>query len=353
MTDAIAIDRVFQEHRPQLVFHAAAYKHVPLMERNPREAVRNNVGGTKTLVDVAVSSGAERFVLISTDKAVSPSSVMGATKLISEKYVQWASTRSETEMVTVRFGNVLNSAGSVVPTFRRQIAEGGPVTVTHPDMTRFFMTIPEAVQLVLQASAVGQSGDVLILEMGDPVKILDLAKDMIALSGLKYKEDIDIVFTGMRPGEKLYEELFYPEEEGTKKVHEKIYRSNNDHAHLPHAAADVSRLLSAVQNPNEDVGTLLNAVVASHTKTGPSAATYAPRRRIHSLPFKRVGIAEIRGSNSATHRGHPRRRSARRPGSPLCRRGEIAVGTTLRNAGVKHQSCMPQTSLTGFSRNCA
>ena len=266
VTDPISIGRIFEEHRPHLVFHAAAYKHVPLMEKNPREAVRNNIGGTRNVVDIAVASGAERFVLISTDKAVSPSSVMGATKLIAEKYVQWISTRSNTQMVTVRFGNVLNSAGSVVPTFRRQIARGGPVTVTHPDMTRFFMTIPEAVQLVLQAGAIGRSGDVLILEMGEPVKIVDLAKDMIALSGLKYREDIDIVFTGIRPGEKLHEELFYPEEEGTKKVHDKIYRSSRDLSNLTHIKTDVARLESAVRDANADAGQLLREIVASHTK---------------------------------------------------------------------------------------
>ncbi|MCA9069678.1 MAG: polysaccharide biosynthesis protein, partial [Planctomycetaceae bacterium] len=227
--------------------------------------IRNNIGGTRTVVDIAAASGTERFVLISTDKAVSPSSVMGATKLIAEKYVQWVSTRCKTEMVTVRFGNVLNSAGSVVPTFRRQIAQGGPVTVTHPEMTRFFMTIPEAVQLVLQAGAVGCSGDVLILEMGDPVKIFDLARDMIALSGLKYREDIDIVFTGIRPGEKLHEELFYPEEEGTKKVHEKIFRSSRDLSYLQNIQADVARLELSIKDPKVDIGLQLQQVVESHT----------------------------------------------------------------------------------------
>lgn len=267
VTDAFSIRRIFEIHQPELVFHAAAYKHVPLMEKNPREAIRNNIGGTRNVVDIAAASGTERFVLISTDKAVSPSSVMGATKLIAEKYVQWVSTRSKTEMVTVRFGNVLNSAGSVVPTFRRQIARGGPVTVTHPEMTRFFMTIPEAVQLVLQAGAVGCSGDVLILEMGEPVKIFDLARDMIALSGLKYKEDIDIVFTGIRPGEKLHEELFYPEEEGTKKVHEKIFRSSRDLSFLQNIQADVARLEAALKDPDVDVGLLLKQVVANHTNS--------------------------------------------------------------------------------------
>lgn len=274
VTDSISMSRIFELHQPHLVFHAAAYKHVPLMEKNPREAVRNNIGGTRNVVDIAAASGVERFVLISTDKAVSPSSVMGATKLMAEKYVQWVSARSKTEMVTVRFGNVLNSAGSVVPTFRRQIALGGPVTVTHPEMTRFFMTIPEAVQLVLQAGAVGCDGDVLILEMGDPVKIFDLARDMIALSGLKYKEDIDIVFTGIRPGEKLHEELFYPEEEGTKKVHEKIYRSSRNLTNLQNIQADVLRLEAAVKDPQADVGMQLKQIVESHT-TSPT-----PRIRV-------------------------------------------------------------------------
>src|SRR5262249_14396454 len=158
-----------------------------------------------SIVDLADRFGVERFVMISTDKAVRPTSVMGSTKLIGEKYLQAIAGKSKTQFITVRFGNVLNSAGSVVPTFRRQILEGGPITVTHPEMTRFFMTIPEAVQLVLQAGAIGQNGQVLILDMGEPVKIVDLARDMISLSGLRYPEDVDIVFTGLRPGEKMYE----------------------------------------------------------------------------------------------------------------------------------------------------
>ncbi len=218
-----SMEHVFEDFLPQIVFHAAAYKHVPLMEINPQEAMRNNVFGTRRLVDLADQFDVDRFVLISTDKAVRPTSVMGSTKLLAEKYLQAVAARSKTQFITVRFGNVLNSAGSVVPTFRKQIHAGGPLTVTHPEMTRYFMTIPEAVQLVLQAGAIGQSGDILILDMGEPVKIVDLAKDMIYLSGLKYPEDIDIVFSGIRPGEKLYEELFYPTEEGAKKVHEKIF----------------------------------------------------------------------------------------------------------------------------------
>ncbi len=203
VNDQVTLSRVFREHQPDLVFHAAAYKHVPLMEENPQIAIRNNVLGTKSVVDLADRFGVDRFVMISTDKAVRPTSVMGSTKLVAEKYLQAVAATSQTQFITVRFGNVLNSAGSVVPTFRRQILAGGPLTVTHPEMTRFFMTIPEAVQLVLQAGAVGESGHVLILDMGEPLKILDLAKDMIALSGLRYPDDIDITFTGLRPGENM------------------------------------------------------------------------------------------------------------------------------------------------------
>ena len=225
ITDKEAMSRIFMLHRPAVVFHAAAYKHVPLMESNPQAAVRNNVFGTQVLVDVADRFSVERFVMISTDKAVRPTNVMGATKLIAEQYLHSVATHSKTRFITVRFGNVLNSAGSVVPTFRRQIEEGGPVTVTDPEMLRYFMTIPEAVQLVLQSGAVGEGGDVLILDMGEPVRIVDLAKDMIRLSGQRYPDDIDIVFTGLRPGEKLYEELFYETEQNAVRIHEKIFRA--------------------------------------------------------------------------------------------------------------------------------
>jgi FlaA1/EpsC-like NDP-sugar epimerase len=225
ITNEDAMSRVFMLHRPAVVFHAAAYKHVPLMESNPQAAVRNNVFGTRVLVDLADRFSVERFVMISTDKAVRPTNVMGATKLIAEQYLHSVASRSLTRFITVRFGNVLNSAGSVVPTFRQQIEQGGPVTVTDPEMLRYFMTIPEAVQLVLQSGFVGEGGDVLILDMGEPVKILDLAKDMIRLSGQHYPDDIDIVFTGLRPGEKLYEELFYETEQNACRIHEKIFRA--------------------------------------------------------------------------------------------------------------------------------
>jgi FlaA1/EpsC-like NDP-sugar epimerase len=222
--DAARIDVVFAEHRPAVVFHAAAHKHVPMMEKNPGEAVKNNVVGTRTVAEAAGRHGAAAFVMISTDKAVRPTSIMGATKRMAELVVQQLDQRfADTRFVAVRFGNVLGSAGSVIPIFREQIEKGGPVTVTHPEMVRYFMTIPEAAQLVLQAGALGEGGEIFVLDMGAPVKILDLAKDMIRLSGLRPFEDIDVVFSGVRPGEKLYEELGTDGEAVTKTRHPKIF----------------------------------------------------------------------------------------------------------------------------------
>jgi FlaA1/EpsC-like NDP-sugar epimerase len=214
---------VFREHRPQVVVHAAAHKHVPLMEANATEAIRNNVFGSQTLAEVAGECGAESFVMISTDKAVRPSSVMGATKRLAELVVQDLGRRFPTRYVAVRFGNVLGSAGSVIPLFREQIARGGPVTVTHSDMKRYFMTIPEAAVLTLQAGAMGRGGEIFVLDMGEPVYILDLAKRMIELSGYRRAGEIAIQFTGMRPGEKLFEELQYGGESIDKTRHPKIY----------------------------------------------------------------------------------------------------------------------------------
>jgi len=215
--------RVFERYQPQVVFHAAAHKHVPMMEHNAAEALKNNVLGTKTVGNLAGYYSAEGFVLISTDKAVNPSSVMGATKRVAELVIQDLNARFSTRFVAVRFGNVIGSNGSVIPTFKRQIKKGGPVTVTHPEMTRYFMTIPEASQLVLQAGAIGKGGEIFILDMGEPIKILDLAKETIRLSGLKPYEDIQIVFTGMRPGEKLAEELETDKERLAKTSHSKIF----------------------------------------------------------------------------------------------------------------------------------
>ncbi|MBC7911340.1 MAG: polysaccharide biosynthesis protein [Pyrinomonadaceae bacterium] len=214
---------IFAKYKPQVVVHAAAHKHVPMMEFNPTEAVKNNVLGTRLLGEIAGQSGTEAFVLISTDKAVRPSSMMGASKRVAELVIQDLDGRYETRYVAVRFGNVIGSAGSVIPIFREQISKGGPVTVTHPEMVRYFMTIPEAVQLVLQAGAMGEGGEIFILDMGEPVRILDLARDTITLSGFKPHEDIEIVFTGIRPGEKLFEELDTDGEHVAKTRHPKIF----------------------------------------------------------------------------------------------------------------------------------
>ena len=233
--DAARVDRVMEQYRPTMVFHAAAHKHVPLMETSPMEAVKNNVFGTLNTAKAAAKFGVEHFVLISTDKAVNPTNVMGASKRICEMIVQFMAERSDTCFAAVRFGNVLGSNGSVIPLFREQIKKGGPVTVTDPNITRFFMTIPEAVSLVLQAGAFAKGGEIFVLDMGSPVKIDDLARNMIRLSGFEPDVDINVIYTGLRPGEKLYEELLMGEEG--------LERTSNDLIYIGHKIDFDSRLL--------------------------------------------------------------------------------------------------------------
>lgn len=227
------LQAVFQEYKPEIVFHAAAHKHVPLMELNQPEAVTNNIMGTRNLLNAALAVNVQHFVMISTDKAVNPTSMMGASKRTAEFLVHQAAQKSGRPYVAVRFGNVLGSRGSVVLTFKNQIAAGGPITITHPDMRRFFMTIPEAVQLVLQAGALGRGGEVFVLDMGEPVRIIDLARDLIELSGLKVGDDIEINISGIRPGEKLFEELFVEGESYKRTRHEKIFIAENASALVP------------------------------------------------------------------------------------------------------------------------
>jgi FlaA1/EpsC-like NDP-sugar epimerase len=224
VADQAAVEKTFRDYRPQVVFHAAAYKHVPMLQQQIRQAVLNNVIGTRTVAEMADRHGCETFVLISTDKAVNPGNVMGATKRLAEMVCEDWSRRSRTKFLTVRFGNVLGSSGSVVPLFREQIARGGPVTVTHPDVTRYFMTIPEACQLILQASVIGGGGEIFLLDMGEPVKIAYLAEQLIRLSGKKPGEDVEILYTGLRPGEKMFEELYHGAENLAPTTHPKILR---------------------------------------------------------------------------------------------------------------------------------
>jgi FlaA1/EpsC-like NDP-sugar epimerase len=261
------MERIFREYHPDFVFHAAAYKHVPLMEQNPYEAVRVNVGGTTILTNLSVKYGVEKFVMVSTDKAVNPTNVMGASKRTCEQILRSRASLegNKTQFVITRFGNVLGSNGSVIPIFRRQIEEGGPVTVTHPDITRYFMTIPEACQLVLEAGFMGSGGEIFVFDMGEPVKIVDLARQMIKLSGYEPDKDIRIEYTGLRPGEKLYEELLTDQEKTIPTYNKKVKIAEvAEFDHVATLAKTVSLLQSCYKLSEEELVKKLSAIVPEY-----------------------------------------------------------------------------------------
>ena len=262
--DKNRMSNIFQEFRPNIVFHAAAYKHVPLMEYNYYEAIKVNVAGTKVIVDLSLDNKVDKFIFVSTDKAVNPTNVMGATKRIAEMYISCAQQLHKTKFITTRFGNVLGSNGSVIPLFKKQIEKGGPLTVTHKDITRYFMTIPEAAQLVLEAGGMGQGGEIFIFDMGESVKIFDLAKNMIKLSGLKYPEDIDIKVTGLRPGEKLYEELLANGENTMPTYHKKIMISKSRELLYEETKSKINELCVSNMFFNENTVRLMKEIVPEY-----------------------------------------------------------------------------------------
>lgn len=262
--DKNRMNTFFQEYKPTIVFHAAAYKHVPLMEYNAYEAIKVNIAGTKMLVDLSLNYNVDKFVFVSTDKAVNPTNVMGATKRIAEMYISCMHQENKTKFITTRFGNVLGSNGSVIPLFKKQIQHGGPLTVTHKDITRYFMTIPEASQLVLEAAAMGQGGEIFIFDMGKSVRIFDLAKNMIKLSGLRYPEDIDIKVTGLRPGEKLYEELLANGENTLPTYHKKIMISKVRELNYAEVRSKVDELCVSNMFFNGDTVKLMKEIVPEY-----------------------------------------------------------------------------------------
>lgn len=271
ITDEARMDQIMATHRPDVIFHAAAHKHVPMMELNPAEAIKNNCIGTQILARLADRHGVREFVMISTDKAVNPTSVMGCSKLIAERYVQALSAATQTKFLVVRFGNVLASNGSVVPIFQEQIRLGGPITITHPEIARYFMMIPEASQLVLQAAAMGKGGEIFVLDMGESVKIVDLAHDLISLSGLG-DDDIEIVFTGLRAGEKLYEELYFHDEQRVPTNHPKVFCALHRPTTLAEAEAVIDGLSEVLDEPPEVVRSRLGELVVeygSHAEDSP------------------------------------------------------------------------------------
>ena len=286
--DKVRLEHVFNQYKPQVVFHAAAHKHVPLMEDSPCEAIKNNVMGTLNVAEAASKYNVERFVLISTDKAVNPTNVMGASKRLCEMIIQAINKESKTDFVAVRFGNVLGSNGSVVPLFKKQIAKGGPVTLTHKEITRFFMTIPEAAQLVLQAGVYAKGGEIFVLDMGEPVKIYDLAKNLIKLSGFEPNKDIEIEVTGLRPGEKLYEELLMDEEGLKNTAHEKIFIGKPGYFNLVKLKQAISRLMYiSSKNDMVELRNTLKSIVPTYKENIEESASMAKEEIAATATFKR------------------------------------------------------------------
>ncbi len=283
------VEQTLAKFMPEVVFHAAAYKHVPLMEMNPIEALQNNVQGTSIVAHCAHVYGVRKFVMVSTDKAVRPTNIMGVSKRIAELICQGVGSISKTQFVTVRFGNVLNSVGSVIPLFKRQIEKGGPITVTHPEIYRYFMTIPESVQLIMQAGAMGKGGELFLLDMGEPVKIVDLARDMISLSGLEPDKDIKIVYTGLRPGEKLYEELLTAGEAIKSTLHEKIKVADSESVDWPTILSKVANLMESFENNfSGDVLQKIKDIVPEFQPENGGPASPAQSFRNHSYEVSRV-----------------------------------------------------------------
>jgi FlaA1/EpsC-like NDP-sugar epimerase len=281
---------IFQEYRPNMVFHAAAYKHVPLMEYNAYEAVKINVAGTKVIVDLSLENNVDKFIFVSTDKAVNPTNVMGATKRIAEMYISCSQQQNKTKFITTRFGNVLGSNGSVIPLFKKQIEKGGPLTVTHKDITRYFMTIPEASQLVLEAGGMGQGGEIFIFDMGESVRIFNLAKNMIKLSGLRYPEDIDIKITGLRPGEKLYEELLANGENTMPTYHKKIMISKSREFDFEEVRSKINELCVTNMFFNGNPVALMKAIVPEYVSNNSELCKLDKEKEIKKVAEKTENV---------------------------------------------------------------